>query len=100
VRLSSDQPARRYEVRLARRAVRSLEDLQRRDQQRIRAAIDLLAENPRPPNCVALQGEVGVYRVRVGNYRIVYEVLDQVLVVQVVQVVQVVCVGHRREVYR
>jgi mRNA interferase RelE/StbE len=95
--LSSDQPARRYEVRLARRAVRSLEDLQRRDQQRIRAAIDLLAENPRPPSCVALQGEVGVYRVRVGEYRIVYEVLDQVLVVQVVQVVRV---GHRREVYR
>lgn len=97
MRLSSDQPARRYEVRLARRAVRSLEDLQRRDQQRIRVAIDLLAENPRPPSCVALQGEVGVYRVRVGDYRIVYEVLDQVLVVQVVQVVRV---GHRREVYR
>lgn len=97
MRLSSDQPARRYVVRLARRAVRSLEDLQRRDQQRIRAAIDLLAENPRPPSCVALQGEVGVYRVRVGDYRIVYEVLDQVLVVQVVQVVRV---GHRREVYR
>ena len=97
MRLSSDQPARRYEVRLARRAVRSLEDLQRRDQQRIRAAIDLLAENPPPPSCVALQGEVGVYRVRVGDYRIVYEVLDQVLVVQVVQVVRV---GHRREVYR
>ena len=97
MRLSSDQPARRYEVRLARRAVRSLEDLQRRDQQRIRAAIDLLAVNPRPPSCVALQGEVGVYRVRVGDYRIVYEVLDQVLVVQVVQVVRV---GHRREVYR
>jgi mRNA interferase RelE/StbE len=95
--LSSDQPARRYEVRLARSAVRSLEDLQRRDQQRIRAAIDLLTENPRPPSCVALQGEVGVYRVRVGDYRIVYEVLDQVLVVQVVQVVRV---GHRREVYR
>ena len=90
----SDRPPQRYEVRLARRAVRSLADLQRRDQQRIRAAIDLLAENPRPPNCVALQGEAGVYRVRVGDYRIVYEVLDQVLVVQVVRI------GHRREVYR
>jgi mRNA interferase RelE/StbE len=99
VRLSSDQPARRYEVRLARRAVRSLEDLQRRDQQRIRAAIDLLAVNPRPPSCVALQGEVGVYRVRVGDYRIVYEVLDYEVLDQVL-VVQVVRVGHRREVYR
>ena len=70
----SDQPPRRYAVRLARRAVRSLADWQRRDQQRIRAAIDLLAENPRPPNSVALQEEAGVYRVRVGDYRIVYEV--------------------------
>jgi mRNA interferase RelE/StbE len=74
--------------------VRSLAELQRRDQQRIRAAIDLLAENPRPPSCVALQGEAGVNRVRVGDYRIVDEVLDQVLVVQVVRI------GHRREVYR
>ncbi|WP_197149307.1 type II toxin-antitoxin system RelE/ParE family toxin [Synechococcus sp. CBW1108] len=90
----SDQPLRRYGVLLSRRAVRSLADLQRRDQQRMRAAIDLLAENPRPPNCVALQGETGVYRVRVGDYRIVYEVFDRVLVVQVVRI------GHRREVYR
>ena len=90
----SDQPPRRYEVRLARRVVRSLADLQRRDLQRIRAAIDLLAENPRPPNCVALQGETGVYRVRLGDYRIVYEVFDRVLVVQVARI------GHRREVYR
>ena len=90
----SDQTPRRYEVRLARRAVRSLADLQRRDQQRMRAAIDLLAENPRPPNCVALQGESGVYRVRVGDYGIVYEVFDRVLEVQVVRI------GHRREVYR
>ena len=90
----SDQTPRRYEVRLARRAVRSLADLQRRDQQRMRAATDLLAENPRPPNCVVLQGESGVYRVRVGDYGIVYEVFDRVLVVQVVRI------GHRREVYR
>lgn len=84
----------RYEVRLARRALRSLAALERREQQRIRAALDLLAETPRPPNCVALQGEDSVYRVRVGDYRIVYEVLDEALLVHVVRI------GHRREVYR
>lgn len=83
-----------YEVRLARRAARVLAALQRRDQQRVRAALDLLADNPRPSNCVALQGEDGVYRVRVGDYRIVYEVIDSVLLVHVVRI------GHRREVYR
>jgi mRNA interferase RelE/StbE len=61
----------RAELALARRAVRSLGLLERRDQQRIRAALDLLTENPRPPKCVALQGEDSVYRIRVGNHRIV-----------------------------
>jgi mRNA interferase RelE/StbE len=84
----------RYEVKLARRAERSLGTMERREQQRIRAALDLLADNTRPPNCVAMQGEDSVYRVRVGDYRIVYEVLDAVLLIQVVRV------GHRREVYR
>jgi len=47
----------RYEVEVARRAVKSLARLPRREQQRIRAAIDLLADEPRPPGCVAFTGE-------------------------------------------
>jgi mRNA interferase RelE/StbE len=84
----------RYEVRIAKRAAKSLVSVERRDQQRIRAAIELLAEDPRPPACVAMRGEHSVYRVRVGDYRIVYEVRDEVLLIQVVRI------GHRREVYR
>jgi mRNA interferase RelE/StbE len=84
----------RYEVQIARRAVKAIATLPRREQQRVRAAIELLAGDPRPPGCVALAGEDRAYRVRVGDYRIVYEVLDQRLVIQVVRV------GHRREVYR
>ena len=83
-----------YEVRLSGRAVRSLTSLERREQLRIRAALDLLADNPRPPNCVAMKGENSVHRVRVGDYRIVYEVLDGVLLIHVVRI------GHRRDVYR
>ena len=60
----------------------------------MRAAIELLSENPRPPACIALKGEDSVYRVRVGDYRIIYEVRDQLLLIQVVTV------GHRREVYQ
>lgn len=84
----------RHEVRIAKRVAKSLVSLERRDQQRVRAAIELLAEDPRPPACVAMRGEHSVYRVRVGDYRIVYEVRDEVLLIQVVRV------GHRREVYR
>jgi mRNA interferase RelE/StbE len=84
----------RYEVQIARRAVKTLSALPRRDQQRIRAAIDLLAEDPRPPSCTKLAGEARTYRVRTGDYRIVYDILDDRLTVQVVRI------GHRRDVYR
>lgn len=88
------EAAGRYRVQIARRAIKSIETLPRKEQQRVRAAIDLLGDTPRPPGCVALTGEAGTYRVRVGHYRIVYEVHDAVLLVQVVRV------GHRRKVYR
>lgn len=83
-----------YEIRISRIALKALSRLERRDQQRIRAAIELLAHNPRPPACIALAGEHGVYRIRIGDYRVLYEVIDDVLVVHVI------AVGHRREVYR
>jgi mRNA interferase RelE/StbE len=84
----------RYSVEIARRALKALTALPREEQQRVRAAIDLLADNPRPPGCTKLTGEDDTYRVRVGVYRIVYEVLDDRLLVHVVRV------GHRRDVYR
>ncbi|MDE0268633.1 MAG: type II toxin-antitoxin system RelE/ParE family toxin [Acidimicrobiaceae bacterium] len=84
----------RYTVVIARRAIKSIARLQRKEQQRIRVAIDLLATEPRPPGSVALTGEESVYRVRVGDYRILYEIIDTRLVIQVIRV------GHRRDVYR
>jgi mRNA interferase RelE/StbE len=83
-----------YKGEVARRAVKALSTLPRRDQQRIRAAIDLLADEPRPPRCTRLAGESRTYRVRTGDYRIVYDVFDDRLVVQGLRI----C--HRRDVYR
>ncbi|MCZ7631356.1 MAG: type II toxin-antitoxin system RelE/ParE family toxin [Microthrixaceae bacterium] len=57
-------------------------------------AIDLLADEPRPPGCTKLTGEDAVYRVRIGDYRILYEVIDDRLLIHVVRI------GHRRDVYR
>ena len=84
----------RYRVEVARRAIKALAALPRQEQQRVRAAIDLLADNPRPPGCAKLTGEDDTYRVRVGVYRIVYEVLDDRLLIQVIRI------GHRRDIYR
>jgi mRNA interferase RelE/StbE len=60
----------------------------------LRAAIDGLAQNARPSGCVKLAGEPDLYRVRVGNYRIIYQVDDPKLVVLVLSI------AHRREIYR
>ena len=59
---------------------------------RVRGAIALLAQDPRPPASRPLRGRPG-YRVRVGDYRIIYTVADDVLLVVVVTL------GHRRDVY-
>ena len=63
-------------------------------QRRIAKALRVLENDPRPPGSVKLHGEGELYRVRVGDYRIVYQIQDAVLVVLVVQI------GHRREIYR
>ena len=84
-----------YTVAVERRAAKFLRALtDKRLSLRLREAIDGLAESPRPPGSVKLQGEGELYRVRAGDYRIVYQIQDAELVVLVVQI------GHRREIYR
>ncbi len=81
-----------YRIELRPAAVRALKHIDHQDRDRIRGAIALLGEDPRPPGAKALRGRPGL-RVRVGDYRIIYTVNDDVLVVAVVTL------GHRRDVY-
>ena len=74
-------------------AAKEIEALPKQDRRRIVAKILSLSRNPRPPGCEKLSGH-DQYRLRQGNYRILYEIRDLVLVVVVVKV------GHRRDVYR
>jgi mRNA interferase RelE/StbE len=53
---------------------------------RIRAAIRALADEPRPPGCARLKGHASLWRVRVGNWRIIYVIEDDLLIVLVVQI--------------
>ncbi len=55
--------------------------------------IETLRENPRPPGSVKLSGKE-YYRIRQGDYRIIYEIQDEVLVIIVIKI------GHRRDIYR
>ncbi|WP_322760044.1 type II toxin-antitoxin system RelE/ParE family toxin [Frankia sp. Cr2] len=90
----------RYTVSVAPHALRQLRRLGPTARRRVQAVIDLLAEDPRPPAARQLVGGAGEWRVRTGDYRIVYDIQDKGLIVLVVLVVLDVAVGHRRDVYR
>jgi mRNA interferase RelE/StbE len=83
-----------YRVQVAPAAVRQLRKLDGTALRRVQAAIELLAEEPRPSGAKKLVGGDGEWRVRTGDYRIVYEINDGVLLLLVV------AVGHRREIYQ
>ncbi len=83
----------RYAIRIKESAARELQRIERSDRERLIAAIDRLAENPFAGS--ALKGELrGLRRIRVGDYRLIYEVREQDLVVLVLRA------AHRREAYR
>jgi len=82
-----------YKLLIKPSAGKEIEALPKQDRRRIVAKITALSQDPRPPGCEKLSGH-DRYRLRQGNYRILYEIQDSDLVVVVVKV------GHRRDVYR
>jgi mRNA interferase RelE/StbE len=87
------RPGVTYSVRFAPAAIRQLRKLDPVGRRRVQAAIDLLADDPRPPAARPLVGGAGEWRVRTGDFRIIYEIYDVEVLVLVVKV------GHRRDVY-
>ncbi len=85
----------KYRLSIKASAAKELEAIDgKRNRQRLVAAIGSLADDPRPPGVEKLSGSRDRFRIRVGDYRVVYAIEDDVLTVYVVKV------GHRREVYR
>lgn len=82
-----------YRIEILRSAQRQLADIDRQDQSRIISAIGQLANNPRPHGCRKLSGRTG-WRIRAGDYRVIYEIHDDRLFIMIVTI------GHRRNVYR
>ncbi|HKP52834.1 MAG TPA: type II toxin-antitoxin system RelE/ParE family toxin [Chloroflexia bacterium] len=83
-----------YTITFAKRAERQFRALPREVQVRLKARIDALAENSRPQGVEKLSAEDNLYRIRSGDYRVIYEIRDAELLILVAKV------GHRREVYR
>lgn len=84
----------RYAVIFKPAADKELQKLPTHVQKRIVAAAEALQDNPRPRGCVKLEGADDLWRIRVGQYRVVYTVKDDKLLVLVVRV------AHRKDAYR
>ena len=82
-----------YQVRIVQAARKQLDRLPATDGRRVEAAIQELADNPRPAGCCKLSGE-DAWRIRVGMYRVIYEIHDDYLMVVVIRV------AHRKDSYR
>lgn len=82
-----------YQVKFKSSAVKELKNFPSQIQQRISTIIQRLQENPRPSGVVKLTGDDKLYRVRVGNYRIVFKIDDSKRVVKITRI------RHRRDVY-
>jgi mRNA interferase RelE/StbE len=83
-----------YAVQFTSGARRALKRFELPIQRKIGAAIEGLALDPRPPGVKKLVDAEGFWRIRVGNYRIIYQIFDRVLVIVIVTI------GHRGDVYR
>ena len=82
----------KYTIDIRRSAQKQLSKINREDQERIIAAIHTLADNPRPQGCRKLSGRPA-WRIRIGTYRVIYEIHDNRLHILVITI------RHRKDVY-
>jgi len=83
-----------YQIRVAESVRKDLHRLPAHDRQNVRERVAALREDPRPRGCVKLRGPINAYRIRVGPYRVLYDVDDAT------QTITILRVKHRREAYR
>ncbi len=83
-----------YKIEITSTAEKSLKKIPKKDIGKVVEAIQILAISPFPSGCRKLKGEEDVYRVRQGNYRIIYDILDTKLIVLVLKI------GHRKDIYK
>jgi mRNA interferase RelE/StbE len=83
-----------YEVIVERSAEKDLKRIAAEVRPKLAAAIRPLAEDPRPPGCRKLVGSDNDWRIRVGNYRVIYEIADEIRIVRITKI------RHRKDSYR
>lgn len=84
----------KYTIVIGAKAKRELLRLDSARQSKIGKAIAGLVDNPRPSGCRKMAGGVDLWRIRAGDYRVIYRIIDTIITVHVVKI------GHRKDVYR
>ncbi|WKN40787.1 type II toxin-antitoxin system RelE family toxin [Tunicatimonas pelagia] len=82
-----------YEIKFARTAIREIRSLPNQVIQRVARKIDQLTENPRPAGCRKLRGHTDLWRIRIGDYWVIYSISDDI------EIIEIRRVRHRRDVY-
>ncbi len=83
-----------YEIELSRIAFKNMSKIPKKELIRIKSKIELLANDPYPEDFKKIQGEENLYRIRSGNYRILYRILEGKLFILIVDV------DHRKDIYK
>ena len=81
-----------YQVTLKKQAIKAFKNVTEPYYSKLKEAIYALSDNPRPKGYIKLKGRDG-YRIRVAHYRVIYEIFDDLLLVNVIDV------GHRKDIY-
>lgn len=81
-----------YQILIEKQVQKQLERIPKSDYARVKATINVLAQNPRPAGCKKLKGRIG-YCIRQGDYRIIYDINDNIFTVYIL------AAGHRKDVY-
>lgn len=84
----------KYRIEIKKSAAKELKKIPRPDQKRISIAIDNLAENLPNPDTTKMKGNNPFHKIRVGDYRIIYEIQNNVLLILIIKI------GHRKDIYR
>jgi mRNA interferase RelE/StbE len=83
----------KYKIEFKKSAVKELNELESKVIKRIITKIKALSSNPRPEGCIKLTAEER-YRIRIGNYRILYEIIDDLLIIYIIKI------AHRKDAYK
>jgi len=83
-----------YKIELSRSAEKTLKALPKADLKKVVNALEMLAITPFPKGCRKLSGYASLFRVRIGLYRIIYEIEEQIITIKILKI------GHRKDVYR